>query len=102
MGEIFDESNRQGQNPTDIKRPLLKKPFFAYEPGAQRSLHYNMPVDPKEFRFGKRQGDVQPSVQDCLTFQNLDPNTVTEISRKTVEDFKNKRRDLLGVGRTNQ
>lgn len=102
MGEIFDESH-QGATPEDqIRRPLLKKPFFAYDPGAQRSLNYNMPVDPKEYRFGKRQAEAQPTVSECMMFQNLNPNTQTELSRKTVEDFKAKRRDALGVGRTNQ
>ena len=102
MGEIFDESAQPGLSSEQIQRPLLKKPFFAYEPGAQKSRQYTLPVDPKDYRFGKRPEANQATVQDCLAFQNLNPNAPTELENKTVEDFKNKKRDLLGVSRTGQ
>lgn len=102
MGEIFDETTHKSLQPDEIKRPLLKKPFFAYDPGAQRSLNYNMPIDPKDYRFGKRPAAVQPTVGECLVFQNLNPNIQAEFARKTVEDFKVKRKEVLGVSRTNQ
>lgn len=104
MGQIFDESAHKSTPMEQIKRPLLKKPFFAYEPGAQRSHNYNMPVDAKEYRFGKRQTEVQPTVGECLTFAKggaSGPDVQTEICSKAVEDFKERNRDILGVSRTN-
>lgn len=100
MGEIFDESEQPGLPIDQILRPLLKKPFFAYEPGEQKTRQYNMPVDPKDYRFGKRPEGNLGTVQECMVFQNAGPTAYTEIERKTIEDFKNKRRDLLGVSRT--
>lgn len=100
MGEIFNENSRAVE--TEVKRPLLKKPFFAYEPGEQRSLNYSLPVDAQKYRFGKPLSDDKTTVKDCIRFANTNPETVTELVKKQVQDFQIKGKDILGKSRTNQ
>ena len=100
IGEIFNE--KRVENHAEVHRPLLKKPFFAYEPGAQKTLNYQMPVDPKIYRFGKKHEGEVLTVQGCLKFDNMNPEIKTEIGDKRVEDFKKNTIDHLGVGKTNQ
>ena len=81
---------------------MLKKPFFAYEPGEQRSLNYNLPVDKQDYRFGKAMSEEQVSVKECMRFENMNPEKSTKMVSRQVQDFVMKGKDLLGESRTNK
>ena len=61
---------------------LLKKPLKSYEVGEQKKLNYELPVDFKNFRFGKSSQASEFGVNACMN-QNLENEKYSKSISKT-------------------
>ena len=68
----------------DLRAKLsMNKPSRAYQVGEQRKFNYDLPIDTKDFRFGKSSQSSEFKVSDCLNHRFNDSE-----SQKKEEGFR--------------
>lgn len=73
-----------------------------YEPGEQKKRHYNLPVDPKTYRFGDKSNASSESVFSCMHSYEAELDNNTQLTDKQIEVVRMRRIQPPFTSSTNQ
>lgn len=85
--DIIDKIKEEPFNEVS-KRISLKKPTHSYEVGEQKVANYVLPVNGKDFRFGKPSSERESGVSDCLQQEYLNSMNKTPIQSVQDDDYR--------------